>query len=92
MIVRPETLDEPELPPGRYIVVTVSDTGIGMDEAVLEHSLDPFFTTKDYGTGIGLSQVRAFIRNNGGIERITSAAGKGTSVRLYLPEVARPAN
>ena len=92
MIVRPETLDEPELPPGRYIVVSVSDTGIGMDEAVLEHSLDPFFTTKDYGTGIGLSQVRAFIRNNGGIERITSAAGKGTSVRLYLPEVARPAN
>jgi signal transduction histidine kinase len=62
---------------------------MGMDEGVLEHSLDPFFTTKDQGTGIGLSQVRAFIRNNGGIERITSAARKGTTVRLYLPEAAR---
>ena len=88
MIVRPETLDEPELPPGRYIVVTVSDTGTGMDEGVLEHSLDPFFTTKDHGTGIGLSQVRAFVRHNGGIERITSEAGRGTSVRLYLPAAA----
>jgi PAS domain S-box-containing protein len=89
MTIRPETLDEPELAPGRYIVVTVSDTGVGMDANVMNQSFDPFFTTKAQGTGIGLSQVRAFVRNIGGIERITSEAGKGTTVRLYIPAGAK---
>ena len=91
MTVRPETLDEPDLLPGRYIVVAVSDTGEGMDEGALEHAFEPFFTTKDEGTGIDLSRVRAFARKAGGIGRITSVAGKGTTVRLYLPENAKRA-
>lgn len=86
--IRPEAIDEPDLAPGRYIVIAVRDTGAGMSEGVLRHAFEPFFTTKaaGRGTGLGLGQVRAFARHSGGTARIESASGKGTTVRIYLPQ------
>lgn len=85
---RPEALDEPDLAPGRYVMIEVRDRGTGMDEAVIQHAFEPFFTTKEAGrgTGIGLAQVRAFARRSGGTARIESAPAKGTAVRIYLPQ------
>ena len=76
-----------ELAPGRYVIVSVSDTGVGMDAAVLEKVFDPFFTTKPLGqgTGLGLSMVYGFARQNGGTVRIHSQPGQGASVSIYLP-------
>jgi len=75
------------LPPGEYVCITVSDTGTGMTSDVLEHALEPFFTTKEVGkgTGLGLSTVYGAIRQFGGDVKINSVPGKGTSVELLLP-------
>ncbi|HYD59810.1 MAG TPA: PAS domain S-box protein [Noviherbaspirillum sp.] len=75
------------LPPGRYVKVTVKDTGSGMPPEVLEHAIEPFFTTKEVGkgTGMGLSQVYGFVQQAGGDMVIESTVGQGTSVALYLP-------
>ena len=89
MTVGREAIDEPDLQSGRYIVVAVSDTGLGMDDEVLQRVFEPFFTTKgDQGTGLGLFSVLSFARNSGGTARIESAIGEGTTVRIYLPEAA----
>ena len=73
--------------PGRYVVVAVSDTGVGMPPDLIEKVFDPFFTTKPLGqgTGLGLSMVYGFIRQSGGQVRIHSQVKLGTSVKLYLP-------
>jgi PAS domain S-box-containing protein len=73
--------------PGRYVAVSVSDTGVGMDAATLEKVFDPFFTTKPIGqgTGLGLSMVYGFAKQSNGLVRIHSALGLGTSVRIFLP-------
>jgi len=91
--VRPETIDEPDLAPGRYIMLAVRDTGVGMSEDVAQHAFEPFFTTKEpgRGTGLGLPQVRAFARHSDGAAHIESAPAKGTTVRIYLPQAnAKP--
>jgi signal transduction histidine kinase len=77
----------PDAPPGAYVVVSISDTGAGMDESTLGRAFEPFFTTKDIGsgTGLGLSQVYGFCRQAGGFARITSRVGEGTTVAMYLP-------
>ncbi len=77
---------------GRYVMVSVSDTGVGMPAEVLAKVYDPFFTTKPAGegTGLGLSMVHGFVNQTGGHIRIHSQPGRGTSVKLYLP-VAEPA-
>jgi CheY-like chemotaxis protein len=73
--------------PGLYVALSVMDTGTGIPPAVLERVFEPFFTTKPLGqgTGLGLSQVWSFARQSGGLVRIESAPGQGTTVRLLLP-------
>ena len=81
-----------ELQPGRFIEISVSDTGRGMDAATLAQAFEPFFTTKGegHGTGLGLSQVYGFCRQSRGHAQITSSPGAGTTVTLLLP-AAEPA-
>lgn len=77
----------PELLPGEYLEVRVSDTGTGISEADLQRIFEPFFTTKDpgKGTGMGLSQVYGILRNHGGLVRCDSLLGQGTTFRVLLP-------
>ncbi|MFG6432195.1 ATP-binding protein [Pelomonas parva] len=79
-----------ELPPGDYVLLTVSDDGAGMDADMAEHAFEPFFTTKPVGqgSGLGLSQVYGFATQAGGTARLASTPGLGTTVSLLLP-VAR---
>ena len=78
---------------GRFLLVAVSDTGVGIAPELIEKVFDPFFTTKPLGqgTGLGLSMVYGFVRQSGGQVRIHSQIGMGASVKLYLPTTeARP--
>ena len=79
-----------DLPPGRYVTVSVSDDGLGMPPDVVARAFDPFFTTKPIGqgTGLGLSMIYGFSRQSGGQVRIYSEVGQGTRVCLYLPRHA----
>jgi PAS domain S-box-containing protein len=73
--------------PGRYVCLTVSDTGRGMTKEMLKQAFDPFFSTKSsgLGTGLGLSMVYGFAKYCGGTAKIQSQLGRGTTVSLYLP-------
>ncbi|UGB39607.1 PAS domain-containing hybrid sensor histidine kinase/response regulator [Frateuria soli] len=75
------------LQPGEYVVFLVEDTGTGMTQDVLDHALEPFFTTKDAGkgSGLGLSMVYGFVRQSGGRVAIGSQPGRGTRVEILLP-------
>lgn len=77
----------PEVSPGKYAALTISDTGQGISEEVREHIFDPFFTTKDLGkgTGLGLSTVYGIIKNHGGQIQCQSELGRGTSFRILFP-------
>jgi signal transduction histidine kinase len=76
---------------GRYVVLSVSDTGIGMPPEVQRHAFEPFFTTKDpeRGTGLGLSQVYGFVNRSGGHIGLASKVGEGTTVSMYLPLISQ---
>jgi signal transduction histidine kinase len=81
-------LDAPrDLAPGRYVVLTVADTGIGMDDATLARATEPFFTTKEpgKGTGLGLSMMQGVVSQSGGAARLRSKPGRGTQIELWLP-------
>ena len=73
--------------PGQYVLISVTDEGVGISSDVLDHVFEPFFTTKDpgLGTGLGLSQVYGFAKQSGGHVKIYSEVGIGTTVKLYLP-------
>ena len=75
-----------EVPPGDFVALTVTDSGIGMTADVLARVFDPFFTTKgERGTGLGLSTVRDIVRNSGGHVEVESSPGFGTSARVFWP-------
>jgi PAS domain S-box-containing protein len=76
-----------EAPPGEYIRVSVSDTGVGMSPEVRARAIEPFFTTKEVGsgTGLGLSMVYGFMKQIGGHARLYSEVGRGTRVSLFFP-------
>jgi len=76
-----------QIRPGRYAKVSVTDTGIGMDESICQQVFDPFFTTKekDRGTGLGLASAYGIIKNHAGIITVSSQAGQGATFNIFLP-------
>ncbi len=87
------TAIHPDLKPGQYLQLTVSDTGHGMTSEVLSQIFDPFFSTKEKGegTGLGLSVVHGIVKSHGGAIHAYSVPGKGTTMKVYLPAIEKKA-
>ncbi|MBB4067201.1 PAS domain S-box-containing protein [Gellertiella hungarica] len=83
---------DPDLAPGQYVVIAVTDTGSGMPPEIMARAFEPFFSTKPVGkgSGLGLSMVYGFVKQSGGHVKIYSELGEGTTVRIYLPRSSAP--
>src|SRR5262249_3868822 len=77
-----------DLVPGRYVRISVSDTGRGMDDEMLERIFEPFFTTRLAGSGLGLATVREIVREHGGAINVSSTPGVGSRFEVWLPCIA----
>jgi two-component system, cell cycle sensor histidine kinase and response regulator CckA len=86
-LYRPQQVGSEAMPPGRYVAISVEDTGVGIPPAILPLVFEPFFTTRRErgGSGLGLSTVHGIVRQSGGFVTVESAVGQGTSVRFWLP-------
>ena len=84
--------EHPPLEPGRYVVISVRDEGVGIPEEVRDKIFDPYFTTKEKGSGLGLSTSYSVMKNHGGHIEVFSHPGQGTEFRLFLPAASETAS
>jgi PAS domain S-box-containing protein len=84
-------LEYPNVPPGRYVRLTIRDTGHGMSAEIVDRIFDPYFTTKQKGegTGLGLAVVHGIVKSYGGVITVDSQIGKGSTFNIYLPAIER---